>query len=232
MPLKFNKMLGIIGGTSLLYSDLPDYEKKIVSTPYGKSEVLIGDGFAVLLRHQGEKPPHMVNFRSHLAALAILGVTRIVSIGSSGSLKQEIIPGSIVIPSDYISIPDIPTIHDHAINHIHPHLDLELGKRMAVKLEDANFGGTYVQTRGPRIETAAEIRALAMVGDIVGMTVASEASLACELEIPFFAICTVDNYANGLTSEKLTFEHILSNSKKFSKRSERMVQMIISELSG
>lgn len=225
-------MLGIIGGTSLLYSDLPDYEKKIVSTPYGKSEVLMGDGFTILLRHQGEKPPHRLNFRSHLAALAILGVSRIVSIGSSGSLKQEIFPGSIVIPSDYISISNIPTIHDHAIRHIHPNIDLEFGKEIAAKLEGAIFGGVYIQTPGPRIETASEIRALANMGDIVGMTVASEASLACELGIHFAAICTVDNYANGLTSEKLTFEHILNNSKKYSKRSEMMLKMIINECSG
>ena len=38
-------------------------------------------------------------------------------------------------------------------------------------------GGVYVETRGPRFETPAEIRWLATLGDIVGMTAASEATL-------------------------------------------------------
>ena len=42
-------MIGIIGGTSLLYADLPELEKKVIHTPYGNSEVFCGD-FAFLLR--------------------------------------------------------------------------------------------------------------------------------------------------------------------------------------
>ena len=36
-------MLGIIGGTSLLFSRLPDLERRVIHTPFGNSEVLCGE---------------------------------------------------------------------------------------------------------------------------------------------------------------------------------------------
>ena len=67
-------------------------------------------------------------------------------------------------------------------------------------------GGVYVETRGPRLETRAEIRWLATLGDIIGMTAASEATLFQERDLRYAMLGIVDNFANGLTGEPLTFE--------------------------
>lgn len=67
-------------------------------------------------------------------------------------------------------------------------------------------GGVYTQTRGPRFETPAEVRALARIGDLVGMTLAAECILSRELGIAYAAVCVVDNLANGLAPEALTIE--------------------------
>ena len=222
-------MLGIIGGTSLLYARLPDLEKRVVHTPYGNSEVMGGE-FALLLRHQRNSPPHRINYRSHLSALALLGVDRLVVLGSSGSLKREIPPGSMVIPTDYFSSAYVPTLHDHAICHVHPGFSPELSNRLKEIVPEAIFGGTYVQTLGPRIETVAEVRALALCGDIVGMTLASEATLAVELGMEVAALCTIDNYANGLSDELLTYERIVECSARHKERTEAIVSRIIREL--
>ena len=82
-------MLGIIGGTSLLFSTLPDLQKESVDTPYGSADLLCGE-IVLLMRHQYGRLPHRINFRANLAAMAIAGVDRIVAFGSSGSLKKEI----------------------------------------------------------------------------------------------------------------------------------------------
>ena len=82
-------MLGIIGGTSLLFSNLPPLAKRAVATPFGKAEILEGD-FVMLMRHQYGLPPHRVNFRANLAAMAIAGVDKIVAFGSAGSLQTTI----------------------------------------------------------------------------------------------------------------------------------------------
>ncbi len=219
-------MLGIIGGTSLLYAELPEFEKKVIHTPYGNSEVLMGE-CVLLLRHQGERPPHRINFRSHLAALAILGVSRVVTIGSAGSLHREIPPGSLLIPDDYVSSSTIPSIHEHRIRHVHPGFTPSLMERLASIIPEARFGGIYVQTRGPRIETVAEVQALSRTADVVGMTVASEATLAVELGMEVAALCTIDNYANGLSDEALTYDHILASAAEHRERTSTMVQRIL-----
>jgi 5'-methylthioadenosine phosphorylase len=222
-------MLGIIGGTSLLFSKLPSLEKHTVSTPFGNADLLLGD-IVMLMRHQNGRPPHRINYRANLAALAIAGVDRIVAFGSSGSLKTAIVPGSLLIPTDYISMTDIPSIHDHTTVHVCPELSSDLAKELSRIVPSARSGGVYVQTRGPRIETVAEVTALAQIADVVGMTVASEATLACELGMEFAALCTVDNFANGLGSEVLTYEHILSTSRTHRTRTEEIVMKIIGQM--
>lgn len=222
-------MLGIIGGTSLLFSTLPHLEKHHANTPFGPAEILIGD-VVMLMRHQNGLPPHRINHQAHLAALAIAGVDRIIAFGSTGSLQPKIKPGSLVIPTDYVSITDLPSIHDHAIDHIRPEFSKKLAKELSEIVPTALFGGIYVQTRGPRIETVAEVGALGWIADVVGMTVASEATLACELGIEFAALCTVDNYANGLNGEVLTYQHILSTARENRTRTEEIITSIIEKM--
>jgi 5'-methylthioadenosine phosphorylase len=67
-------------------------------------------------------------------------------------------------------------------------------------------GGVYTQSRGPRFETPAEVRALARIGDLVGMTIAAECILTKEAGLPYAAVCVVDNLANGLDAEPLSTE--------------------------
>ena len=222
-------MLGIIGGTSLLFSTLPPLEKQVVSTPFGTAEILRGD-IVMLMRHQNGLPPHRINHRANLAALAISGVDRIIAFGSSGSLNLKIEPGSLLIPTDYISLNDIPSIHDHSIEHVRPELSKDLSDQLSALIPSARLGGVYVQTRGPRIETMSEVQALARIADVVGMTLASEATLACELGMAFAALCTVDNYANGLGGAVLTYDHILSTSRQHRARTDEVVMKIIGHL--
>jgi 5'-methylthioadenosine phosphorylase len=219
-------MLGIIGGTSLFFSTLPDLEKKQVDTPFGNADLLVGN-VILLMRHQQDLPPHRINFRANMAALAIAGVDRIIAFGSSGSLNHDITPGTLVIPTDYMSITEIPSIHDHAVEHVMPELSPELSQELHRIIPAARLGGIYVQTRGPRFETVAEIAALSQFADLVGMTLASEATLARELGMPFAAICTVDNYAHGLADGVLTWDEVLEISRQYRERTGKILNTII-----
>ncbi len=222
-------MLGIIGGTSLLFSTLPDLSRARIDTPFGNAELLTGD-IVLMMRHQQDQPPHRINFRANMAALALAGADRIVAFGSSGSLNTGIVPGSLVIPTDYMSITEIPSIHDHTVEHVMPELSPELTKDLHRIIPEARLGGTYVQTRGPRFETAAEIAALSRFADLVGMSLASEATLARELGIPFAAVCTVENYANGLADCVLTWDQVLAISRQYRERTGMILQTIIRHL--
>jgi 5'-methylthioadenosine phosphorylase len=96
-------------------------------------------------------------------------------------------------------------------------MDDELSDRIYGIMKELNLlvvkGGTYVQTRGPRLETKAEINMLKNFGDVIGMTMAAEATLAKELELDYANISSIDNYCHGITPEPLSYELIKANQK-------------------
>jgi len=152
-------------------------------------------------------PPHLINKRGIIQALQKLGVGTIIGFGSTGSLKPKIPVGTLLVPDDYMC-PAYPiSFFDDARGHIVPKFDSGLREKKIIstlKSHKYNFltTGIYVQTKGPRFETPAEIQSMAGFADIVGMTCAHEADLCAELKIPFAIICMVDNMANGIVASK------------------------------
>ncbi len=214
-------VVGLIGGSGLRSpSLLEEPAPKPLDTPYGKpSEAPVlgrhGDATVVFLARHGADhriPPHRLNHRANLWALKELGATAILATASTGSLKKTIHPGSFVVPDDYVAFWTIPTFHDDEVVHATPGLDPGLRDALLTGGKSAGLSvrtrGVYVQTSGPRLETPAEIRHFATLGDVVGMTMASEATLASELGVPYAAVCSVDNYCNGIVERPLTFEEI------------------------
>jgi 5'-methylthioadenosine phosphorylase len=84
-----------------------------------------------------------------------------------------------------------------------------------------------VQTRGPRFETKAEVRFLASVGTIVGMTGADEATHCQERKLRYASLCMVDNWGNGVVKD---FELNLENFRNLVKENESTVQKIVQNL--
>ena len=146
-------------------------------------------------------PPHMINHKANIQAMKDLGIEKIIAINSVGSLKTTLKPGTFIIPDDFISLWQIPTFFDREMKFIVPEMDKKLGKllydRCKEHIAHLHFGGTYIQTTGPRLETKAEIRMLKDYGHIIGMTMASEATLCMEYGIPYASLCSIDNYCNG-----------------------------------
>ena len=189
---------------------------------YGRASVLLKDRMAWIIRH-GNTPndyvlPHLINYRANLQALKDLGVTEIVSINSTGSLKKDLYPGMIVIPDDFITLTATPTIHKNRAVHITPSLNENMRQKL-IKAAISNKikvvkKGTYWQMQGPRLETKAEIKMIANYADIVGMTMANEAVIALELDLPYAAACSIDNFGNGLLKKPLTMEEIIAGTRK------------------
>ncbi len=220
-------VVGLIGGSGLRTpSLLDDAVAKPLDTPYGKpSDAPVagrhGDTTVLFLSRHGAEhriPPHRINHRANLWALKELGATRILATASTGSLKTSIRPGSFVVPHDFVAFWNIPTFHDEDVLHATPGLDARLRDALVAGGKAAKASvrgrGVYVQTSGPRLETPAEIRHFAALGDVLGMTMASEATLASELRLPYAAVCSVDNYCNGIVERPLTFEQIRATQKK------------------
>jgi 5'-methylthioadenosine phosphorylase len=221
--------VGVIGGSNLYKSFLfNESHRRTVKTDYGNADIYLDDNIIFIPRHGSSRdiPPHMINHRANIKALQDAGAAAIIGVCMVGSMNKKIKHPSIVIPHDYISLWNIPTFFDKTIVHITPKLDEELrthlistAKKEKIKIYDK---GVYVQTVGPRLETRAEINLLKNYGDIIGMTMASEATLAQELNLPYAAICTVDNYAHGVIKEQLKFEKVLKDAQMHNKNAVRL----------
>lgn len=207
-------MLGIITGTSLPGKEFGG-ERKTIRTEYGSVEIFVGDNAVFLPRHgvNMDTPPHKINHHANIMALKRAGADGVVCVCSTGSLKEEIKPGTLVVPHDYINFARYVTFYDREMRHTVPELDEEL-RNDIIKACHGRDGGVYVQTHGPRFETKAEIAVLKQYADIVGMTMACEAALCSEIDIPVAALCTVDNYANGVVEQELSYEVIVENVEK------------------
>jgi 5'-methylthioadenosine phosphorylase len=173
----------------------------------------------------------MINHRANIQAMRDIGVEIIIAINSVGSLKTALKPGMFIIPDDFISFWQIPTFFDSEMKFIVPEMDKKLGKllydRCKERIVHLHLGGTYIQTMGPRFETKAEIRTLKDHGHVIGMTMASEATLCMEYGILYASLCSVDNYCNGIVRVPLTMQEIKNNVAKNIKAIEEVIEILI-----
>jgi 5'-methylthioadenosine phosphorylase len=202
--------LAVIGGTGVRASALGAGAS---TTAVEGVTMLDAKDFLLLQRHGFDHyvRAHEIDHRANVLALRAAGCDRVLSLSSTGSLRVDWPVGTFVCPDDFYAPQVNDTVHDDARSHTIPAFDRTWRARVleawtthaATPIID---GGVYTQTRGPRFETPAEVRALARIGDLVGMTIAAECILAKEVGIAYAAVCVVDNLANGLDAEPLTVE--------------------------
>ncbi len=228
-------MKAIIAGTSLIGSTVfQNWDEIPVETPYGKVVVQKASQHLFLQRH-GKKPvpPHRINHVANIWALKSLGVEGVIAVNSVGSLKINLRPGTFLIPDDFVTHCTIPTFFDYEIRFTIPQMDASYSSRLneiCTGLEvETTLGGVYVQTSGPRFETKAEVNILKKEGDVVGMTMASEATLCMERSIPYVSLCSIDNYCNGILKTPLTIEEVEEQIRRNGKTIETVLHSILSE---
>ena len=205
--------IGIIGGTGLDEAlGAEQGEARQVETPFGPPSSAIvlsqwqGVDIAILPRHG---PGHVLNpsqvpYRANIYALKQLGVTHIVASGATGSLREDIHPGDLVIADQVIDKTHqrANTFYEHAAVHVEfaepfcPVMRRWL-LEAAAKLDDTQVhdGGTYVCMEGPAFSTRAESHLhRAWGGDLIGMTCMPEAKLAREAEIAYALVALPTDY--------------------------------------
>ena len=220
--------LAVIGGTGVYDPAVLDQVSTVVvDTPYGEvscqTGLLEGRPVAFIPRHGRHHsiPPHLINYRANIWALKKLKVKQILATTAVGSLNAAMKPGDIVLPDQFLDFTKLrtPTFSeggDRGVVHVDmtspycPTLRQAIAAA-AAKLELSLHGsGCYVCTEGPRFETAAEIKAYAMLGgDLVGMTGVPEAVLAREAEICYATISMVTNFAAGISPTPLTHAEVV-----------------------
>lgn len=205
--------LGVIGGSGLYQMDgIDGGEWVAVETPFGppSDEYFVGamDGQAVVFlpRHgRGHRLlPSELNFRANIYGMKKLGVRRLISVSAVGSLKEEIAPGHIVIPDQFIDRTRgrIATFFGRGIVAHVGFADPtcgELSRRLVAAGREVGThihdGGTYICMEGPQFSTRAESTLYRSWGaDIIGMTNLQEAKLAREAEMCFGTVAMATDY--------------------------------------
>ncbi len=201
--------IAFLSGTSILKSAIfADWREREVSTIYGSVLCREKGDFAVINRHgrSGLTPPHAIDHRANIQAIADLGFTDVVSVNSVGSLRESLTPGTWVSCSDFVSFRPA-TFFDEVAKYDAPFIANNLIEEIAADCGlEITTGKVYVQMAGPRFETPAEVRIIRNWGDVVGMTSASEADLCREAGLRYNSICMVDNYANGICGVPISGE--------------------------
>ena len=205
--------IGIIGGSGLYSMESLQGEKKVsLETPFGppSAPYVLGDWHgrrvAFLARH-GEGHlllPTEIPYRANIYGFRMLGVERILSVSAVGSMKEEIAPGEIVLPDQFVdrTRQRISTFFGGGIAaHIsfaEPICDELRGivRRAAARTEvRIHDGGTYLCMEGPQFSTRAESLLYRNWGmSVIGMTNLQEAKLAREAELCYATLALVTDY--------------------------------------
>jgi len=206
----------IIGGTGIgprlmLAGAVP----VTIPTPFGalRAHLLPSEGPRTLVvqRHSAGHgtPPHGVNYRAIADGLRRAGVRVVFSSAAVGSMRSEWSLGTFVVPHDVLDPSGRRlSLFDRGVVHTPFSHPFDPGARRALlsaahehHLHVADRA-VYVNSDGPRYESPAEIRMLRTVGgDLVGMTVGSEAILMAEAGVPYACLAVVTNLAAGMAEE-------------------------------
>ena len=230
-------MLGIIGGSGLYaLQGFGEPHTELVTTAYGTDPVPVhyyrsAPATVVFLPRHGKShtlPPHRVNYRANIAALAQCGVQEIIAVNAVGGINTRAAPGAVILPTQLIdySWGRASTFFDEDLEEV-VHVDFsnpfsaDLSRRLLSAVYQAAESvrdsrpilkqGTYGCTQGPRLETAAEIRRLKQDGcDVVGMTGMPETVLAREKGLDYAMLALSVNWAAGIVPGEVSMEQIRS----------------------
>lgn len=191
------------------YAAIPDFPKshisghagQLVAGRIGTTRVLVMQGRA----HYYEQGDVSV-MRGPIETLAALGVSELILTNASGSLREDLPPGSLALIADHINLSGInPMIGIGDDSRFVPMVDAydpalratfhATAKRIGASIKDA----VYHWFPGPSFETPAEIRASKNLGaDLVGMSTVPEVIIARRIGLKVAALSMVTNYGSGL----------------------------------
>ena len=211
--------IGVFGGSGFYSLMEGPIELLSIQTPYGPPSDSIGIGklgetrVAFLPRHgpHHRLPPHRINYRANLWAMAQLGVQRIIAPTAAGSLQPDIKPGDFVVCDQFVdrtsareqTFYDGPrVVHISTADPYCPDLrthSVSVGRDLGITMHDR---GTVVVVQGPRFSTRAESKWFTRMGwEVINMTQFPEVVLARELGMCYVNIALITDYDAGLEGE-------------------------------
>jgi len=242
--------LAIIGGSGLYgLQGIENVRGHDVDTPFGRPSAPILSGslenrrIAFLARHGvgHHLTPSEVPYRANIYALKTLGVERIVSISACGSLREDMMPGHIVVPDQLLDNTRARprsffdgglVVHLSVPNPFCPDLSVHIARAVKEAGGVTHTGGTFVTVEGPRFSTRAESSLYRSWGiSLIGMTTAPEAFLAREAEMCYAVMAHVTDFDVWHTSAApVTVDAVVKTLGKNTQLAQEAVRLLIRRL--
>lgn len=242
--------IGIIGGSGLDDPKLlENYETIEILTPFGHPSSSITTGklngvnIAILARH-GKKHqimPTNVNYRANIWALKEIGCTHIIATTAVGSLQEEIAPGHLVFPDQFI---DRTTKRAQSFYDTNKVCHIPMGEPFCHNLRNIFISvvekqhlkfhpkGTVVTIEGPRFSTKAESHIFrSWNAHIINMSTVPEVVLAREAGLCYASIAMSTDYDCFMdTREPVTLEEVLRVMHENAEKVKALLKEIIPKI--
>lgn len=253
----FKPILGIVLGSglgsftdqlenamSIPYEELPGFPKVTVHGHGGQLVLgsLYGVGVVCLQgRAHSYEGPTFETVKTYVRTLKCLGCEIFVATNASGSLREDVGPGELMLITDHINLqPSNPLVgpNDDQFGPRFPPLDNAYDKTLRQELlslaeqEDIRLNqGVYISVIGPNYETAAEIKAFRILGaDAVGMSTVPEVLVAVHAGMKVAVIAIITNYATGLASISHSHDAVVAMANQAAEKLNRLLKRFIKEL--
>lgn len=218
----------VIGGTGIgeVLSAMPGAPIHIPTkfgTIRGRSVRRGSTTIIALSRHAAghRLPPHAVPYRALAEAARMLGVRACFATAAVGSLRPDWPAGTLALCTDFV---DISARNVTMFSDVVRHTDFtepfsEMARSTVLKVAESMDAtvqpqAVYINGPGPRYETPHEIELFQSIGDIVGMTAASEAVVMREAGVPYTCLAIVSNLAAGLSDSHLSHEEVVQEMQR------------------
>jgi 5'-methylthioadenosine phosphorylase len=236
--------IGIIGGSGLDNPNiLKQAEETEVVTPYGLPTsgltcgVIAGVEVVIIARHGKNHSifPSKVNFRANIWALKQQGCTHILATTAVGSLREEINPGHLVFPNQFIDHTKRreTTFFDEDVVVHTPMADpfcANLINLCSLSAERNKIpfhaNKTVITIEGPRFSTKAESQMFrSWNADVINMSTVPEVILAREKQMHYAAVAMSTDYDCWRAGEEsVTWEIIMQTMQK---NSENVINLFL-----
>ena len=152
--------------------------------------------------------------RPALETMKALGAEVLILTNAAGSLRPEMLPGSVMLVGDHINfgngnplIGEAGDVRFVGMTQAYDPILMEAARRAAAEEGVGLAEGTYIWFSGPSFETPAEVRAARILGaDAVGMSTVPEVILARFLGLRVLAFSVITNFAAGMTGAELSHD--------------------------
>ena len=187
--------------------------------------------------------PTEINFRANIFALKKLGVERIISVSAVGSLREEIAPGHLVVPDQFIDrTTQRPSTFFGSGLVAHVSLADPFCKDLSATLIDAARVGRRAGPRRRHLSCAWKGRSFRPAPNrilyrswgahVIGMTNLQEAKLAREAEICFATLALATDYdCWNESAGNVEIEHVLAVLKNNVDLAQRTIRRAVAKLS-